>query len=342
MFVPQPLTFHHYNTLNVTKTAKASEIRKAYRRLAMDKHPDKGGDEKEFQCIQEAYAVLSDPAKREQYDLVGDGQPLTVTPKLQHQQLILTLEEMYTGGEKEVNISYKSLCLSCGGRGGEGKVCGTCKGSKIVQKGVAIAPGMFQMMRQPCSTCKARGRQITTPCIPCKGAGHLSKTTTSKVIFVPGVLANDEIEVEVDGETIMLHVTPQPHPQYARQGFDLFLKQKIDWVQALTGEDLIVTHLNQTQLRLHPDCCLEQKRYVVKHEGMPIDESYRSRLKLSKSSGDLYIQFDIQWPNKLTEEQKQLLQKHFPYARTPSVGAKDTPLEILKQKPQEVNQCHTQ
>jgi len=58
----------HYNTLGVTKTASQADIKKAYRKLAMKNHPDRGGDESNFQKISEAYDTLSDPTKRSQYD----------------------------------------------------------------------------------------------------------------------------------------------------------------------------------------------------------------------------------------------------------------------------------
>ena len=58
----------HYATLGVPKTAAADEIKKAYRKLASQHHPDKGGDTKKFQEVEEAYRTLSDPEKRAQYD----------------------------------------------------------------------------------------------------------------------------------------------------------------------------------------------------------------------------------------------------------------------------------
>ena len=58
----------HYQTLGVSKTASVDEIKRAYRRLASQHHPDKGGDTAQFQRIEEAYRVLSDPAQRQRYD----------------------------------------------------------------------------------------------------------------------------------------------------------------------------------------------------------------------------------------------------------------------------------
>ena len=63
----------HYQTLGVDKTATQSEIKKAYRKLTMQHHPDKGGDENKFKEIAEAYAVIGDEQKRQQYDAVQDN-----------------------------------------------------------------------------------------------------------------------------------------------------------------------------------------------------------------------------------------------------------------------------
>lgn len=70
-------TMTHYNTLGIAESATAEEIKKTYRKLASQHHPDKGGETSKFQSIQVAYDVLSDPAKKEQYDLerTGRGQP---------------------------------------------------------------------------------------------------------------------------------------------------------------------------------------------------------------------------------------------------------------------------
>jgi DnaJ-class molecular chaperone len=58
----------HYQTLGIDRTANEDDIKRAYRKMAMKHHPDRGGDQAEFQKIQEAYSVLSDPVKRQQYD----------------------------------------------------------------------------------------------------------------------------------------------------------------------------------------------------------------------------------------------------------------------------------
>ena len=65
----------YYSTLGISKTASASDIKKAYRKLAMENHPDKGGDSNKFAKITEAYEVLKDQQKRSNYDQFGTADP---------------------------------------------------------------------------------------------------------------------------------------------------------------------------------------------------------------------------------------------------------------------------
>tara|TARA_Y100001972_G_C7645247_1_gene324222 strand:+ start:455 stop:1261 length:807 start_codon:yes stop_codon:yes gene_type:complete len=120
----------HYQTLGVSRDADASEIKKAYRKLAMKHHPDKGGDEQQFKDIQNAYSVLSDPQKRAEYDNpnpfggfgggdpFGSGNPFAdifgdifgrrTQQRAQNfdaqTELQISLEEVYTGTTQRIDI----------------------------------------------------------------------------------------------------------------------------------------------------------------------------------------------------------------------------------------------
>ena len=123
----------HYKTLGVAKTASPDEIKKAYRKLASQNHPDKGGDTAKFQEIQTAYDTLSDPQKRQQYDnpqpqfhgFPGGGQgfnggfdineifgqmfrhhqqPHQPQPQIFRTMVIVNLEQVYTGGEEVLKL----------------------------------------------------------------------------------------------------------------------------------------------------------------------------------------------------------------------------------------------
>ncbi|OQR92736.1 hypothetical protein ACHHYP_03304, partial [Achlya hypogyna] len=145
-----------YETLGVSKDASAADIKKAFRKLALKNHPDKGGDPELFKNITVAYEVLSDPEKRELYDKYGEeglqqgGGPSAGAdifsqmfgggmrqqrgpPRgedLTH-PLKVSLEDLYNGKTVKLAVNRDVVCGGCSGKGGpEGaeKVCDTCNG----------------------------------------------------------------------------------------------------------------------------------------------------------------------------------------------------------------------
>ncbi len=174
-----------YDVLGVSKTATEAEIKKAFRKKALEHHPDKGGDEAKFKEVNAAYEVLGNAEKRELYDKYGlegvknggggmsgfedifsmfggghKGQGRKERRKVQSTQreIHVTLEDIYTG--KMVTIDHKKtiLCDDCHGKGGEGvETCKDCKGRGSVMKTQMIGPGMISQQQVVCSKCKGQG-----------------------------------------------------------------------------------------------------------------------------------------------------------------------------------------
>jgi len=124
----------HYETLGVKQGASVDEIRKAYRNLARVNHPDKGGDAEKFKEIGQAYEVLNDPDRRARYDQFGTDEPQQqhgpdISGIFQHMfggmgsppqrsrerqhTIDLTLEQVYTGVDKTINVPLTKHCQSC-------------------------------------------------------------------------------------------------------------------------------------------------------------------------------------------------------------------------------------
>ncbi|GAB9469555.1 hypothetical protein Gpo141_00006831 [Globisporangium polare] len=192
----------YYESLGVPKTATAAEIKKAYRKLALKNHPDKGGDPELFKTITVAYEVLSDPEKRELYDQYGEeglqqgaggGDPSDLFSQffrgaqgggrrrtgpqkgedLTH-PLKVSLEDLYNGKTVKLAVNRDVLCSRCDGRGGaEGaeKTCDTCQGRGMRVQLRQIAPGMVQQMQSVCPDCRGQGKSIreSDRCKHCKG-----------------------------------------------------------------------------------------------------------------------------------------------------------------------------
>jgi molecular chaperone DnaJ len=196
-----------YDVLGVKENATADEIKKSYRKLAVEHHPDKGGDEEKFKRISEAYDILGDEDKRKKYDnqknnpfsnMGGGGfnpfedlfnsfnqgqRRQTVPDKVI--DLELNVVESYHGSDKTINYSRKHSCKSCSSTGGERKNCQKCQGHGFIT--MRVGNGMFvQMVRQTCDVCNGEGSQLIKKCNTCNGAGTVSEFETISVNIPSG------------------------------------------------------------------------------------------------------------------------------------------------------------
>jgi len=247
-------TTKYYKLLGVEKNATESEIKKAYRKLAMKHHPDKGGDPDTFKEMTLAHSVLSDREKRERYDRGGEeavdgggpsgGDDLmdmmfggggrrrgggSQTKKGENivRPLPVSLEDLYNGVTKKLKITRQTIDKEAGV-----KKCKQCDGKGVVIRTVRMGP-MIQQMQQACSTCNQQGftysTQRTTEVLEVvvqKGApdGH-------KVVFHNKA---DEIP-DGDAGDIIFVLKEKPHAFYKRHGADLIVEKKISLVEALCG-----------------------------------------------------------------------------------------------------------
>jgi len=215
----------YYTILGVSRTATESEIKKAYRRLALEHHPDKQeGNEEKFKEINEAYSVLKDPAKRSQYDQFGTagvgagyreagfggggsggfedlfgevfsdffgggrGGPSAARGADLRYDLELTFEEAAFGTEKDIEIPVTVDCSRCGGSGArEGTAAESC--SRCGGAGQVNFRQGFLTIARPCSACGGRGVVIKNPCASCAGLGR-QRTRTKLSVKVPGGVDN--------------------------------------------------------------------------------------------------------------------------------------------------------
>src|SRR5262245_4981112 len=194
----------YYGVLGVDKKAPADEIKRAYRKLAREYHPDRNpGDEKaeeRFKEVQEAYDTLSDAEKRKQYDAggvfggfggrgggaggftsdLGDifstffgrggGQPEAVRGRDLETEVRLSFDQAVNGTEVSVVVPKQATCATCGGNGAEPGTkpvtCPHCGGTGIDSQ----SQGFFSIS-QPCPQCGGRGQIVESPCHTCGGSG---------------------------------------------------------------------------------------------------------------------------------------------------------------------------
>lgn len=182
-----------YEVLGVQKDANQGEIKKTYRKLAVKHHPDKGGDPEKFKSITEAYNVLSDDRRRNEYDHQqtrpqGFGsifesffnqsrrsptpqQPQPTYDKDIKFKISVSLDQIKEGVKHNIQYKRNKTCHGCKGKGGEGKmICHTCRGTGHE----TVTSGRF-IQQFGCRTCKARGILFNDICHLCNGDGVQQK-----------------------------------------------------------------------------------------------------------------------------------------------------------------------
>jgi molecular chaperone DnaJ len=225
----------HYETLGVSKTATPEEIKRAYRRLAREYHPDANRGDPEaterFKRISHAYEVLSNPEKRNRYDTFGDERvgaehfsdfggisdlfatffgggfggagtqrrgPARGADLLA--EVELTLEEAAAGVEREVDVGTLTRCPDCDGSGampGTSPVrCPDCEGTGEYRQVRRTVFGNM-MTASTCPTCGGEGMRILDPCRNCRGTGRVEVTETLTVQIPAGV--DDGAQLRVSG-----------------------------------------------------------------------------------------------------------------------------------------------
>lgn len=226
----------YYQVLELERSATSDDIRRAYRRLAKQYHPDANkadGAEEQFKEINEAYAVLSDEERRSAYDRFGhaglQGMPMDFdfglgdifeeffgfgtggrrnrrSPRrgadLRY-DVTLEFERAVFGADTEIEFSRLEVCTSCKGSGAEPGTtpvrCQTCNGAGEVRQVRQTFLGSMVNVAT-CPTCGGRGETIHTPCRKCGGRG-MERNAIKRIIPIPaGVDEGTQIRLPGEGE----------------------------------------------------------------------------------------------------------------------------------------------
>ena len=320
-----------------------------------DRNPGDPEAEANFKECAEAYEVLSDSQKRQAYDQYGhegvrgagsaahdfsrmnvddifsmfndifgggggqrrQGGQRVVRGYDLETEVSITLEDVLSGCEREVEFTRMDVCETCTGSGSKPgtspKPCETCGGQgKVQQAGLG---GMFRMVTA-CPHCRGRGTVIVEKCSTCRGKGRVPKKRTIAVKIPPGIHSGQAVRVAGEGEPpppeaspsgagqrgdLHVVVSVEEHDLFVREDDHLMLEMPISFTQASLGAEVEVPTLEGSHEIKIPKGTQFGKLFRLSGHGLPNLRSGRR--------GDLIAVTRIEIPTKLSSQQEKLLRE---------------------------------
>ena len=326
----------YYNILGIRRDAAGEDIKRAYRKLALQYHPDRNPDDVEaaarFQEATEAYQVLGDPEERMRYDRLGsfyrpDGRP----PSPEDLQQILSgafggllrrkraaeqgedlkthltveLEDVDTGTTRPLVIARSVRCTKCGSSGahpdGGRKECEACEGS-----GKSKTRRVF---RQSCARCGGRGFVVIRKCDGCEGKGLRGSEDHLRVKVPPGVATGQKLKLRNRGHEgrasgasgdLYVVISVAEHPFFRRRGPDLVCDLPLTYAEATLGAEITVPTLGAPTTIKVPSGTPGGRILRLAGRGLPSGSSGR---------GDLHLKVVVEVPPSLTRPQAEALRR---------------------------------
>lgn len=266
-----------YEILGVSRDSSEDVIKKAYKKLAMKHHPDKGGDPEQFKKIQSAYDRI---VKGDQEEHGFD--PFSMFSQFfqhhhHHQQkqlhdIRIDLNAAYNGREIRLDVSDRDPCKNC--------KCETCKGFGNIQL------GPFSQMCPQCSGRKAKG------CSSCSQKGFIELTKIYNVNIKPGTTNGTIIDVSPKFD---VRILVDNDDVFQLEGHDLIYTVNMTFKESLIGKTIVVPHMGgnfeYTTKFIKPT-----KKYIVRGKGI-------------SKEGNLVFKFVIEYPSGFTDEQIEKLKE---------------------------------
>jgi molecular chaperone DnaJ len=347
-------TRDYYEILGLERSASDEEIKRSFRKLAQQWHPDVSTDpdaDARFKEINEAYQVLSDAQRRQAYDMFGragvggtgaggygpfggfqgfgdifdaffGGAAPGGTARRTRRpsgadlryDLTLTFEEAIRGAEKDLTFTALDGCEACNGSGAaEGSTpatCPQCGGSGEVREVRSTLLGQMVNVT-PCGRCRGTGQVIEHPCPTCRGDGRVERKRTLRVTVPPGIDDGHQIRLTGEGEAAPRGGTPgnlyvvthvEEHPLLKRDGTELYLQLSLSITQAALGAQVpIVTPDGEELLEVKPGT---QPGTEIRRRGKGVPY-----LRRPGTRGDLHVLVDVEVPTRLSDRQRELLER---------------------------------
>ena len=303
--------FQMYEVLGLTRDATQEQIKSAYKKLAFQHHPDKGGDPEKFKQISAAYEILGDDDKRREFD---QPQPPDIFSQFfggffekrrsnRELELHVSLVEAFFGCQKHVKITVEKKCFLCRIK------CTKCQGGGLIKQMVQNGP-FVQMIHVPCNICSGSGVNGSTgECPICSKKGfyneeklmdiNIPRGFSSSIITVNGYGDQPQKPDEISGN-LLIKITVVNSDIFTRRGNDLVFNSKVTLFESIIGKDLEIPHfeekicLNTRQFgTLEPG-----KDYAIYGKGMP--------------GGNLVLTFEVEHPTKkFSDKDYNILEEAF-------------------------------
>jgi len=323
--------------LGLDKNPSASQLKSAYKKLALEYHPDRNpGDpeaEKRFKQVVIAHETLQNPKRsavratprgrssarqRGEYEELWEdifshifknarepADEKKSTSRDLHAQVEVTLEELTRDSEKDVAVSRRVRCASCEGRGAEAgarrSACPACKGAGAVRYRQGLAE-----LWVPCSACDGSGEHTGLACRVCGGEGITRKRENLRVAIPAATREGAQIRIkgmghEDAGEAgdLIVTVRAKAHPVFRREGNDVVLDLPVSFSQAALGHEARVPTLKGAQKIKIPAGTQSGREFRLKGEGLSPAGG--------RNTGDLRVRVIVETPTKLDERQREIL-----------------------------------
>ena len=321
----------YYQVLGVSYRATDREIRCAFRKLALEYHPDRNprdASSDNFKEINEAYQTLINPQERDHYDRerkkrgaassgwgslfnsffggIGGERGADL-----EKNITISLKEAYFGAQKQVEVMGAEKCPTCGGTGCKpgtpSEICSHCQGMGRVKQAKRNIFGSFTNLTT-CKACQGRGRIATSPCIECKGRGWKRKKRKVQVTIPRGIKSGSKIKLAGEGgigrvEHGDLHVQVQveKHPMFQREGDDLVCELPLNFGQAVLGDKLIIPAFEGNLGLDIPSGTQSGDIFTIPGKGMSKAND--------GSCGDLRVMVKVIIPQDLNQRQKDIIRE---------------------------------
>jgi DnaJ-class molecular chaperone len=243
----------------------------------------------------------------------------SVRVKNRLEKVSIKLDDIYNEKLFNVNLKKKCICTGCNGSGGLYKssvvFCNSCEGKGNITKIVQIGPGMISQSTSQCYKCNGMGKSIKPNelCNICNGTKYINKDTHIKIELNKNIHTGSKIVVNNGGDEIIgtnmvgnliLEIIVEDHPIFSRENNNLIMKQTILLSEALCNVEFVLKHMDNREILISLTKVIYpgMKQKII-GEGMD-------------SNSDLIIEFDIEFPNKLSDQRKTYLKKLLPINNT--------------------------